>query len=135
MWSPATSHPDDITHEGGTLDLLSKLVFSLLCGNWSTFCSAALQDSAPQTQQPLFWLQSGSGATCWTFWALTVHVVALGVSHVETGSLHVGRQHVPPFVLVAEHRLRAGRTGSARCTTRAHAHTHAHTEETTKNQQ
>lgn len=31
---------------------------------------------------------------------LTVHVVTFGVAHVETGGLHVGGQHVPPFVLV-----------------------------------
>lgn len=51
---------------------------------------------------------------------LTVLVVTFGIAHVETGSLHVGRQHVPPFILVTQHRLGTCR---ALCT-RWHTHTH-----------
>lgn len=51
---------------------------------------------------------------------LTVHVVTFGVPHVETGSLHVGRQDVPPFVLVNQDGLCACRALSARWYTPRH---------------
>lgn len=53
---------------------------------------------------------------------LTVHVVTFGVSHVETRSLHVGRQHIPPFVFITQHGLCTCRALSAGWT-----HTHTHT--------
>lgn len=45
---------------------------------------------------------------------LTVHFVTFGVPNVETRGLHVGRQHIPPFVLVAQHWFGACRTLYAR---------------------
>lgn len=48
---------------------------------------------------------------------LTVHIVTFGVPHIKTGSLHIGRQHVPPFILITQHRLGTRRTHSAFCDT------------------
>lgn len=49
----------------------------------------------------------------WAVLMLTVHIITFGVPHIKTGSLHVGRQHVPPFILITQHRLCARRTHSA----------------------
>lgn len=40
----------------------------------------------------------------------TVHTVTFGVAHIETGSLHVCRKNIPPFVLVTQGGLCACRT-------------------------
>ena len=40
----------------------------------------------------------------------TIHAVTLGVAHVETGSLDVGRKYIPPLVLITEDGLRSGWT-------------------------
>lgn len=50
---------------------------------------------------------------------LTVHIVTFRVAHIETGSLHIRRQHIPPFILVTQHWLCTCRTRSAFWDTRA----------------
>lgn len=55
---------------------------------------------------------------------LTVHVVTFGVPHIKTGSLHIERQHVPPFILVTQHRLCARRTHTAFWDTHNHKEPH-----------
>lgn len=37
----------------------------------------------------------------------TIHTVTFGVAHIETGSLHVCRKNIPPFILVTQGGLSA----------------------------
>lgn len=37
----------------------------------------------------------------------TIHLVTFGIAHIETGSLHVCRKDIPPFILITQGGLSA----------------------------